>query len=293
MMERTRKRTLAGMLAGTMLLLTGCGGAPVETEVLNGEVVQDLATTPLTVEVLKVGKADAMILTTDQHTVIIDCGEREDGLKLVDYMESIGRTTVDCLILTHYDQDHIGGAAKVVSYLDVQQVVATDYEEDSSEYKKLVKAMDEKGLAFTIPEEPLTFTLDDAAFTIYPHESETYQDGFDNNCSLVTRVTHHSMTLLFTGDAMEERLTEIMDIGDCDFLKVPYHGREIANLPEFLDAVTPEHAVICTSKSELADSTMEALEDRLVETFVTALDGDITVVSDGSSITMTAAGIEE
>ena len=287
MMERTRKRTLAGMLAGTMLLLTGCGGAPIETEVLNGEVVQDLATTPLTVEVLKVGKADAMILTTDQHTVIIDCGEREDGLKLVDYMESIGRTTVDCLILTHYDQDHIGGAAKVVSYLDVQQVVATDYEEDSSEYKKLVKAMDEKGLAFTIPEEPLTFTLDDAAFTIYPHESETYQDGFDNNCSLVTRVTHHSMTLLFTGDAMEERLAEIMDIGDCDLLKVPYHGRKIANFGDLLDAVKPEYAVVCTSRDEFAGTIQKQLKKRSIVYYSTCFNGNITAFSDGKKITVT------
>ncbi|MDE5565169.1 MAG: hypothetical protein K2I93_08425, partial [Oscillospiraceae bacterium] len=161
---------------------------------------------------------------------------------------------------------------------------AADYTEDSSEYQKLTDAMQTQNLTFHMPDEPMTFTLDDAVFTVYPHEAADYADGFDNNCSLVTKIVHHDNTLLFTGDAMQERLSEIMDIGDCDLLKVPYHGRDIANLPAFLDAVTPEYAVISTSKDYLSENVLALLQERDVQTFVTCQDGNITAVSDGHEI---------
>lgn len=260
---------LLSVLSG--LLITKCTKNPDTTE-------------QLTVTFLKVGKADGIVLQTAAHTVIIDCGEKSDGKKMVDFLEENGVKTIDYMILTHHDQDHIGGAAKVLKNFTVQNVIAADYTEDSSEYRKLTDAMQAQNLTFQMPDESMTFTLDDAVFTIYPHEGADYADGFDNNCSLVTKIVHHDNTLLFTGDAMQERLSEIMDIGDCDLLKVPYHGRDIANLPAFLDAVTPEYAVISTSKDYLSENVLASLQERNVQTFVTCQDGNITAVSDGREI---------
>lgn len=261
---------LVSVLSG--LLFTGCTKHTDTAE-------------PLTVTFLKTGKADAIVLQTAAHTVVIDCGEKNDGDKVVDLLEENGVESIDYMILTHYDKDHIGGAAKVLKNLTVQNVIAADYTENSSEYKKLTAAMETQNLTFQMPDEPITFTLDDAVFTVYPHEAADYKDGFDNNCSLVTKIVHHDNTLLFAGDAMQERLSEIMDIGDCDLLKVPYHGRDIANLPAFLDAVTPEYAVISTSEDYLSENVLTALQDRDVQTFVTCRDGNITAVSDGQDMT--------
>lgn len=273
------KQRGTAVLAVLILLLTGCSNAgTTETE----------APQPLTVTFLKVGKADGIVIQTAAHTAVIDCGEKSDGSKMVEFLEENGVTSVDYMILTHYDQDHIGGAAKVLKNFTVQHVIAADYTEDSKEYEKLVQTMETQNLSFEIPSEPLSFRLDDAELTVFPHVAEDYQEGFDNNCSLVTKITHHKNTLLFTGDAMQERLKEIMDIGDCDLLKVPYHGRDIPNLPEFLDAVTPEYAVISTSAKELSDATVQALSDREIRTMTTCDDGSITAVSDGVSISLTA-----
>lgn len=269
------QRRLSVLLAALFLLLSGCSTNSGGTETV---------ITPLTVTFLKVGKADSIILRTGDYTAVIDCGEKSDGDKMVEFLEENGVTSVDYMILTHYDQDHIGGAAKVLKSFPVQHVIASDYTEDSSEYKKLVQAMQAQSLSFEIPSEPTAFRLADAEFTVYPHEAGGYAHGFDNNCSLVTKVVHHGNTLLFTGDAMQERLEEIMDIGDCDLLKVPYHGREIANLPAFLDAVTPEYAVISTSSKELSGTTVQVLLERNVQTFITCNDGTITAVSDGNAI---------
>ncbi len=279
------KHTLTAILA-VLLLMTGCSRNTAADVSVPETVPDDTPAAPLTVTFMKVGKADGMILRTEHHTVLIDCGEKGDGKKMAAQLQEYGVTDVDYLILTHFDQDHIGGAAKVVKHFEISHILAPDYTEDSSAFEKLTEAVQEKGLTMEIPQDTMTFTLDDAVFTVYPHQASDYKDGFDNNCSLVTRVVHHGNTLLFTGDAMQERLSEIMDLGDCDLLKVPYHGREIANFPAFLQAVTPEYAVISTDEDTLSSVTMQELNARGIETFITFCDGNIIASSDGQSITI-------
>lgn len=284
------KKSLTALASALTLFLVGCGSQPATSSVQ--DTTEATPATPLTVTFMKVGKADGIILQTANHTVVLDCGEKSDGKKMVARLNEAGVTDIDYLLLSHYDQDHIGGAAKVVENFNVWHVVGADYGEDSSEFEKLSAAMETAGLHLECPTQEFSFQLDDALFTVYPHESADYQDGFDNNCSLVVKVTHHEEVMLFTGDAMQERLSEIMDIGDCDLLKVPYHGREIANLPEFLAAVTPEYGVISTDDENLSAVTMQELADRNVETYVTYQDGNIIAVSDGSSIQVSTEGVE-
>ncbi len=284
------KRKLTALVSALTLVLVGCGKTADTSSVQ--DTTEATPATPLTVTFMKVGKADGIILQTADHTVVLDCGEKSDGKKMVARLQEYGVTDIDYMILSHYDQDHIGGAAKVVENFNVWHVVGADYGEDSSEFEKLSAAMETAGLHLECPTEEFSFQLDDALFTVYPHESADYQDGFDNNCSLVVKVTHHDETLLFTGDAMQERLSEIMDIGDCDLLKVPYHGREIANLPSFLAAVKPEYGVVSTDDENLSAVTMQQLADRNVETYVTYQDGNIVAVSDGSSIEISTEGVE-
>ena len=276
------KRRILPLVTAAMLL-TGCAGRAQPSDP-HSELHKEM-----TLTVLKAGKADAMVLQTAGHTVVIDCGEKSDGKKVVAFLEEQGITQIDAMILTHYDQDHIGGAAKVLRSFPVQQVIAADYTEESGEHEKLCAAMDEQGLSFTLPHAPLTLTFDDVDLTILPCLADTYQDGDDNNHSLVTRVVHHSQVLLLTGDAMDERLSEIMDIGDCDLLKIPYHGRDLENLDAFLDAVTPEYAVICTDAGNLSADVLASLDARNVQTYVTYRDGTVTAVSDGDSLSISAA----
>ena len=282
------------VLLAAALVLTGCAQKPETNDpVPVTTLAPDTPATPLTVTFMKVGKADGMILQTAGHTVVLDCGEVTDGKKMTARLQEQGIQTVDCMILTHFDQDHIGGAPTVLENFEVKQVIASQQEEDTEEYKALCDAVKAKGLSMELPGTPMTFTLDDAIFTVYPHKASDYKDGYDNNCSLIVKVTHHNETMLFTGDAMEERLAEVMDIGDCDLLKVPYHGREITNFPQFLQNTKPEYAIISTKEKELAQATTDALNTVGAKIYTTFADGNIIAVSDGSSITVTTEGVDK
>lgn len=240
----------------------------------------------LKVTFLDVGKADAIVLQSESSTVVIDCGEKGDGKKISSILEESGTTVIDYLIITHFDKDHVGGAPKVLKTFDVKNVLTPDYTGNVSEYDKFAETLDGRGITPMKLKEDISFTLDDVDYTVYAPKKDFYGDGdsAENNFSLVTKAVHHNNTLLFTGDAMEERLDEIMDIGKCTLLKVPYHGRKLDNLGDFLKAVEPKCAVVCTDSNEFSGKMQDLLKKQKISTYATCFNGEITAVSDGSQI---------
>jgi len=238
---------------------------------------------------IDVGKADAIVLQSETGTVVIDCGEKGDGKKIAAILEESGRNTIDYLIITHFDKDHVGGAAKVLNNFEVKNVLTPDYDGTVDEYNKFCKVLEENGTPRTRLTSDMTFTLDDVDYTVYAPKKSSYGggDSDENDFSLVTKAVHHKNTLLFTGDAMEERLDEIMDIGKCTLLKIPYHGRKLDNLGDFLKATSPKCAVVCTDSSTFSGKVQDMLSDMKIPTYSTCFNGNITAVSNGASIEFT------
>ncbi|MDE6679603.1 MAG: MBL fold metallo-hydrolase [Ruminococcus sp.] len=240
-----------------------------------------------TIDFLDVGKADSMVLRTENGTVVIDCGEKGDGKEIIGLLEENGIESVDYLIVTHYDKDHVGGVAKVINNIEVKNVLAPDYEEESPEMEKYHKALETKNITPVLLTEDISFTLDGVDYTVYAPQKDFYGEDNDNDFSLVTKAVYHDTTMLFTGDAMEQRLSEIMDVGKCNLLKVPYHARKLDNSEEFISKVCPEYAVACTSEEEFSNNTKNLLEKYKVQYYATCYNGRITAVSNGNEISFT------
>lgn len=240
-----------------------------------------------TMDFLDVGKADCMVLRSENGTVVIDCGEKGDGKKIIELLSENNIDSVDYLIITHYDKDHVGGSAKLINEFEVKNVLAPDYEENSSEVKKYLKALDENNITPILIKKDFSFTLDEVEYTIYAPQKNFYGEDDDNDFSLVTKVDYHNTTMLFAGDAMEQRLEEIMNISECDLLKVPYHGREIDNFETFLCSANPEYAVVCSSKSEFSGETEKLLKKYNIEYYSTCYNGNITAISNGNKLSFT------
>jgi len=263
----------------TVFTAVSCEGKKSEEETVTSTVYPDF-----TVTFFDVGKADSILLQTENSTVIIDCGEKGDGKEIVSFLEEQNIDSVDCLIITHYDKDHVGGSAKVINKLDVKRVLAPDYEEESDEVEKYRKALDSKGITPELLTQDTEFELDGVSYTVYAPQKTFYGEDNDNDFSLVTKAVYHDTSIIFAGDAMEQRLEEVMDIGTCTLLKVPYHARELDNLGEFLDNTKPKCAVSCTSAEEFDKSTQKALYERGIKSYSTCENGRITAVSNGNQI---------
>lgn len=250
------------------------------------------APAPFEVRAIDVGKADALLITTLNSTVLIDTGEDEDGQDIVSYLRETGRTVLDYLIITHFDKDHVGGADILMEQLEVKHIYQTNTQKDSRDYEEYLEAAAQKDIETVTVNEVVTFELDGAKYTVYP-PGEHYNKKKSNNSSLIVGVEFGETDFLFTGDAMQERVAEYLEkygAGTYDVVKMPYHGNYMDNLPEFLDTVNPEYALITSSDEKKEDErTMAELQKRGVNTFLTRK-GSITVESDGKEIRVRQSG---
>ena len=246
----------------------------------------------LSCTVLKVGRADAIVIESGSHVMVIDAGEEEDGQEVVDFLKDKGILQVDVLLITHFDKDHVGGADTLIEQIPVIRVLIPDYEGVIAEYRDFMAALGRRGIAAERVGETLDFPLGDALVHVMPPGDSVRPEGlidYDNDLSLVTSVTHGVNRLLFTGDIEKSRIREMIGRGElekCDFLKVPHHGVYNTALNELLEIVKPRYAAITSSAKNPADSlTLEVLKACGAEVLETRF-GKITLISNGSRIEM-------
>lgn len=275
---------LAILLAASGLCLVSCSDKqtppdPVAAPAVSGESE---------VTVLSLGKADAILLYTENHTVLIDAGNRGDGKTVLAELEAHGVTGLDYFFITHFDKDHVGGAVKVLNNIPVGQIVTPNYTGSGTAYERYTNCLAENGLKAKRLSSELHLILDDILLEVYPPKRASYKET-DNDYSLVISVTHGENTFLFPGDAEKTRLAELADQLDLahTFLKVPHHGKAEENSAAFFAAVSPSVAVVTDSAIEPADeSVLAALKALDCETFST-VNGAVTVISNGKTLAVT------
>ena len=237
---------------------------------------------------LKAGQADAIVLKTKSHAVVIDCGEKDDGDELVALLEEKGIEKIDYVFITHFDKDHVGGAAELIENIPIDNIITPDYEGTVKEYTKFITAAAEKSLDITRLTETMNFVLDDVSFSVYPPLKSEYAEG-DNDYSLAIVTEHGQNKYLFAGDAETERMREIVTQakGEYTLLKVPHHGRYSDFTDVFIAGVKPEYAVItCSDKNPAEEKVILSLENAGSSIYYTS-GGNVTAVSDGSSVSVT------
>ena len=224
------KTSAALILILTICMLCGCqnkNDMTVEVPAVTGS---------FDFTVLKAGQADAIFMQTQNHNIILDCGEKDDGDELVELLQEKGISNVDYIFITHFDKDHVGGFPEVMDNVTAGNIIVPNYEGNNDEYEKYLKTVSDKGLQITQLTKDTNFLLDDVLLEVSVPKKQFYAEG-DNDFSLVISITHGDNTFLFAGDAEGDRLTEVLsEFGrQYDFLKVPHHGKANKNTKRFID----------------------------------------------------------
>lgn len=271
--------------AATILLSAVIGSAAV------GCSLQKKQYAGIDISFLKVGKADAIVIKTAEHSVLIDSANQGEGKEIYNFCKDNGFESLDYFILTHFDKDHVGGAKAVLNkFQSIENIIQPGYTETSEEYLNYISMAEEKGYAPFVPEDVMTFMLDEAVFTVYPAMEKSYSQT--NDYSLVVTVEYGKKMFLFAGDAEKKRIEELRQQlperrKGYDLVKMPHHGVAENNTDKFIDFTDPEYAVITCSKKEPADEeTISLLEENKTEIFYT-YNGNLTFSCDGYSITYT------
>ena len=204
----------------------------------------------LTMHFLDVGHGDATLITCGTQAMLVDCGKITSGKSISSYLKEMGIRHLDYLILTHPDSDHIGGASVILEDFSVENVLVSSYYKESMESQLLEQALAGKKLTEKVPLPGEQYALGEATFTMLG-PVETFEKS--NNMSLVFRLDYGQKRFLFVGDqekkaekALLKKLEEDgqLDMLDADLLKVGHHGKNDATGKAFLEAVSPDYAVI-------------------------------------------------
>ncbi|MFL8711902.1 ComEC/Rec2 family competence protein [Clostridioides sp. GD02377] len=236
--------------------------------------------------ILSTGKSDCILIEIGDKVVMIDTGEDKNGEQIVDKLKEKGVNTLDYLILTHLDKDHIGGVDSVLSSVKVKNLIQANYEKDSKQYDEYTDSLKQSGVEPVVLKEKMNLEINNAKISIQPASKSDYESS--NDYSIMTSINYGEHRFLFAGDAEEKRLAEFISENTLkyDFVKIPHHGRYDKLTEAFLESITPEYAVItCSDKKAPDEDVLKILEKLNVKTFLTS-DGDVVINSDSKTLSV-------
>lgn len=201
----------------------------------------------LEVVMFDVGEADSMLISTPSKKVniLIDTGRGIDINNIIIYLKSIGISKLNYLIITHGDEDHIGGALYLIDNFKVDNVILNkgDYTELEVE---LITHLKNKNIKYTnnINKIPLLGS--------YMYLLNTKKFSNENDNSIVTYFEYQKYKFLFMGDSSsktEEYLINNYNLTNISFLKVGHHGSNTSSSPLFINKINPKVSLISVGRN--------------------------------------------
>lgn len=290
--RRKRLRRLPGkLLHGTVFLCLA-----VVIWIVTQPGIPAIAAGTLRVWVLDVGQGDAVLLQTDTHAVLIDGGEIDRGMQLVQALRILGIERLDGVINSHPHSDHIGGLQTVLEQIPVDTLYLADVPArmlpDTVNFRETLDAADAQQTDIRYPACHETLSLGCAILEFLTVDT----DAFDNlnDCSVGCRVTDGAYNFFFAGDLEAQGEAAFLDAGlmqPVTVLKASHHGSDTSSTEAFLDAAKPAYAVISAGLmndyGHPAEECLLRLGAVCDEIFCTDLDGTILFETDGQSLQVT------
>ena len=244
------------------------------------------------VAVLDVGQGDAILLQSGTAQVLIDGGQGRVVLeRLAQEMPWFDRT-IEVVMVTHPQRDHMEGLLHVLEAYDVGLVVLPDAAHSSQLQEAWLTMIGERGVAYRFARAGQQLTVGDAELTILnPLDSDEAMAATAsdlNNASIVVKASWPDLSFLLTGDAesrVERLLLTAWPGGElqADILKVGHHGSKSSTSPEFLAAVQPSAAIVSAGLDNRFDHPHQEILDRLASLPIwrTDRDGTVSIVRAG------------
>jgi competence protein ComEC len=247
----------------------------------------------LHVDFLDVGQGDSIFIqTSDGNQIVIDGGPSDKVLSELGKEMPFFDRTIDLLILTHPDADHVSGFNYILKRYKVKQILQTGVMADTNADREFEKLVEEKHIPRIFAHEGQRVWLDRATvFDIYsPTAQERKATKDTNNTSIFGKLSFGKTKIMFTGDAdsiIEDRATDQFNV-DVDILKVGHHGSKYSSDLKFLQEVAPQYAVIEVGKDNTYGHPTQAALDNLATVGAQVLRTDqnhtIEFVSDGINL---------
>jgi len=269
---------------------------------LNVGLFQAIRTDKRWLEVIffDVGQGDAaMVRFPDGERLLIDAGPTLQDFDagryfLVPYFRREGINRLNTVVLSHADNDHIGGMPSVLRAVRVGRVVDAGLFHNSKICSLYTHIIDSLKIDYCVAHAGTQ--LDDSreygVHILHPGEQQReILDRDINNNSVVLKICYGEVSFLFAGDIEQEAEQLLVHYGEAlhaTVLKVAHHGSNTSSTHEFLSLVEPEFAVISLGKNNKfnfpSDKVLERLNSMHINILRTDENGAIIFRTDGKRL---------
>jgi competence protein ComEC len=273
----------------------------------------------LHIDFLDVGQGDSTLVTfPDGQTLLIDGGgaaiqktvvEREgeeaevfepDQVRVGEGVVSAflwekGYSKVDYILATHADLDHMQGLTDIAKNFRVRSALVARAPIKDEDFAEFSAVLQKRGVPVVNIARGDTIEFEGVKIEVlYPAPDDSPEAAWDNNHSIVLRITYGEQAFLFTGDiesATERELLRDPGLLRADVVKVPHHGSRTSSTPDFVTATAAKHAIIPVGRaSRFGHPSKEVVERWLnsgAKVITTGERGTISVVTDGRELKLT------
>lgn len=237
-----------------------------------------------------VQNADCFLIKTPQNKYfIIDTGKAGyKGSKaqansiILKYLKDNGIKEIEGLILTHFDNDHTGGACDIIKNLQIKEVYVNSYDDTSITSKNIYKIIKEKHLTSKIPKN-------NTSIYIEPNVNiKTYFSNLkdENEKSIITLLTYKNFDMIFMGDAGTKSFEKIKHQipRNIEVLKVGHHGGANVVNKSMIDYLNTKVSIISTGTNSFGHpykGTLDIL--RVTNIYRTDRNNSIKLKSNGNT----------
>jgi competence protein ComEC len=251
-------------------------------------------TASVTIHFIDVGQGDAVLIQSGDKNVLYDGGRSStDALA---YLQALGIGSLELVIASHADADHIGGLAEVVKFYKPKFYMDNGLTATTQVYQKLLEAVQSAGSQLLEPTGQ-KLSLGDTTLQIIPPPGNTSLDSNNNSIGVV--VDNGEFETALTGDAERPEFlwwqtNQTALLQDVEVYKSAHHGSKNGDWLDSVQTWQPETVVISVgANNSYGHPTAEALalyQGVGATVFRTDLVGDVVVTgkNDGTYTTTTA-----
>jgi len=247
----------------------------------------------LTVRFLDVGQGDAIhIVTPDGYELLIDGGPSATVLRELAKGRSPFDRTIDVVLATHPDTDHVGGLVDVLGRFQVGMIIESVVDHNALAAKAFDQAAAAEGAQIIAAQAGQKLQLGASTTIRILSPSGDTTNWQSNNASVIVQLIYGDIKFMLTGDApssIEDFLvTKYGESLESDVLKLGHHGSKTSSSELFLEYVQPKYAVVSAGIDNRYGHPNPAVLERVtnVESTIvsTAEQGTIVFISDGKAV---------
>jgi len=251
----------------------------------------------LAVNFLNVGQGDsAFIKTPENYQILIDGGPDSSVLEKLSFLMPFWDRSIDAVILSHPEKDHMSGLIDVLQRYKVDYVIWTGIKRDTPEYETWISLLEKQkqdgAKIIEVKSGDKVLLGNTLIDVLFPFESlsDKVEKNTSNDAGVVCRLIFGNNSFLFTGDITSKAEKELIDSKEnilSDVLKISHHGSKYSTSDEFLKTVSPKIAVIEVGKNTYGHPTPEVLqklEKSGIQVLRTDINGDVKFFSNGKNI---------